>query len=176
MPNAAPLADVPSEAELALATEFIREPVLLGDEDASVALARGTARRRAIDQALAEQSEGLPAPSTAWRRRWSLLLGLERMLSVDEPILADGSTTLGPHQVDALSGTLTALLTENQASSAFALTENPLDKPIKGEGPSGKEPRQGRGDAGDAPKNGGAKTARASDAPGADAPKGRTGG
>ena len=89
-PNASPLADVPSEAELARAADFIREPVLLGDEDASVALAHGTARRRAIDQALAEQSEGLSAPSTSWRRRWSLLLGLERMLSVDEPILADG--------------------------------------------------------------------------------------
>ncbi len=146
MPNASQLADVPSEADLALATEFIREPVLLGDEDASVALAHGTARRRAIDQALAEQSEGLPAPSTAWRRRWSLLLGLERMLSVDEPTLADGSTTLGPHQVDALSGTLTALLTENQSSSAFVPAELDLDAPL---------PRNGRGKNAEKPVPGG---------------------
>ncbi|MBJ7471423.1 MAG: DEAD/DEAH box helicase family protein, partial [Solirubrobacteraceae bacterium] len=145
MPNAAPLADVPSEAELALAAEFIREPVLLGDEDASVALGHGTARRRAIDQALAEQSEGLPAPSTAWRRRWSLLLGLERMLSVDEPTLADGTTQLGPHQVDALSGTLTALLTENQSSSAFVPADVDLDAPL---------PRNGNGRKNGAAKNG----------------------
>ncbi|MDQ8046910.1 MAG: hypothetical protein REI11_20060, partial [Patulibacter sp.] len=163
MPNASPTADVPSDAELTRAAEFIREPVLLGDEDASVALAHGTARRRAIDQALAEQSEGLPAPSTAWRRRWSLLLGLERMLSVEEPTLADGTTTLGPHQVDALSGTLTALLTENQSSSAFVPAESPLDKPVKGEGPSGKEPRSV-----DPPKSR-ARGRRAGDAPDPDA-------
>jgi superfamily II DNA or RNA helicase len=39
------------------------------------------------------------------------MLGLERVLSEDEPRLADG-TTLNPHQVDALSGTLTALLAD----------------------------------------------------------------
>jgi superfamily II DNA or RNA helicase len=48
-----------------------------------------------------------------WRRTFSLLLGLERLLSVDEPKLADG-TVLSAHQVDALSGTLTALLAEAQ--------------------------------------------------------------
>ncbi|MBO9534390.1 MAG: DEAD/DEAH box helicase family protein [Solirubrobacteraceae bacterium] len=128
MPSAAPRTDdVPSSAEIKRAEDFIREPVLLGDEDASTALADGTARRRAIDQALAEASEGLPAPSTHWRRRWSLLLGLERMLSVDEPTLADGTTQLGPHQVDALSGTLTALLTEEQAHSVFVPDRESLD-------------------------------------------------
>ncbi len=94
MPSAAPrTADVPSAADIKRAEEFIREPVLLGDEDATTALADGTARRRAIDQALAEASEGLPAPSTHWRRRWSLLLGLERMLAVEEPTLADAPPT-----------------------------------------------------------------------------------
>lgn len=141
MPNASPLASVPSDAELTRAAEFIREPVLLGDEDPAVALAHGTARRRAIDQALAEQSEGLPAPSTQWRRRWSLLLGLERMLTPEEPTLADGTTTLGPHQVDALSGTLTALLTESQASSAFVPDAVDLDAPL---GKNGK-PKNGNG-------------------------------
>jgi hypothetical protein len=41
------------------------------------------------------------------------MLGLERVLSEDEPKLVDG-TVLSAHQVDALSGTLTALLAEAQ--------------------------------------------------------------
>ena len=52
-------------------------------------------------------------PSIDWRRKFSLLLGLERLLSEEEPHLADG-TVLSAHQVDALSGTLTALLAEAQ--------------------------------------------------------------
>src|SRR6185437_10720323 len=55
-------------------------------------------------------------PSTAWRREFSLLLGLERLMSDEEPKLADG-TVLSAHQVDALSGTLTALLAESQRSA-----------------------------------------------------------
>jgi len=51
-----------------------------------------------------------------WRRQFSLLLGLERLLSEDEPQLVDG-TVLSAHQVDALSGTLTALLAEAQRSA-----------------------------------------------------------
>ena len=43
------------------------------------------------------------------------MLGLERLLSEDEPHLADG-TKLSAHQVDALSGTLIALTTELQLS------------------------------------------------------------
>ena len=73
----------------------------------------GTPRRRALDSALAELDEGHKVPSTRWRRRWSLLLGLDRLLSQDEPALVDG-TVLSAHQVDALSGTLTALLAEAQ--------------------------------------------------------------
>ena len=41
------------------------------------------------------------------------MLGLERLLADDEPHLADGAT-LNAHQVDALSGTLIALLAEIQ--------------------------------------------------------------
>ena len=67
------------------------------------------ARRRALDDALREIDAGAKVPSTQWRRRYALLLGLERVLSEDEPRLADGAL-LNPHQVDALSGTLTALL------------------------------------------------------------------
>jgi hypothetical protein len=77
------------------------------------ALAPGSARRRALDAALAEVQEGRKQPSLDWRRQYSLLLGLERLLSEEEPHLADG-TVLSAHQVDALSGTLTALLAETQ--------------------------------------------------------------
>ena len=58
-------------------------------------------------------------PSTRWRRRYALLLGLERVLSEDEPRLADGAL-LNPHQVDALSGTLTALLAAVQNGQGVA--------------------------------------------------------
>ena len=75
--------------------------------------AAGTGRRRALDAALREIEQGRTVPSAKWRRRYSLLLGLERVLSEDEPKLVDG-TTLNPHQVDALSGTLTALLAAAQ--------------------------------------------------------------
>ena len=50
-------------------------------------------------------------PSVGWRRDYSLMLGLERVLAEDEPHLVDG-TVLSAHQVDALSGTLIALTAE----------------------------------------------------------------
>ncbi len=80
-----------------------------------MALAPGSARRRALDAALAELEEQAQYPSPEWRRHYSLLLGLERVLSDEEPRLADG-TVLSAHQVDALSGTLTALLAEAERS------------------------------------------------------------
>src|SRR6201987_1553520 len=106
---------IPSSAEIARAEKLVRERFLHDGEDPAVALAPGTPRRRALDGALAELEENPKAkePSTAWRREFSLLLGLERVLSEDEPKLADG-TVLSSHQVDALSGTLTALLAEAQ--------------------------------------------------------------
>ncbi len=60
-----------------------------------------------------ELKDGAKQPSVPWRRQFSLLLGLERLLSEEEPKLVDG-TVLSAHQVDALSGTLTALLAEAQ--------------------------------------------------------------
>src|SRR3954466_8304800 len=98
---------------IARAERFTRERFVHGGEDPADALAPGTGRRLALEAALAEIDAGARAPATPWRRRSSLLLGLERVLSEDEPRLADG-TTLNPHQVDALSGTLTALLAEAQ--------------------------------------------------------------
>src|SRR5436190_22406148 len=101
--------------DLERAEKFALEPFLLEGEDASVALAEGTPRRRALDAALAEIDAGRERPSVEWRREFSLLLGLERLVSEDEPHLADG-TTLSAHQVDALSGTLIALLAEAQGA------------------------------------------------------------
>jgi ribonuclease E len=112
-------ATIPSSADIARAEKFVRERFLHEGEDPAVALAPGTPRRRALDRALVELQEDPKAknPSTAWRREFSLLLGLERLLSEEEPKLVDG-TVLSAHQVDALSGTLTALLAEAQQRSA----------------------------------------------------------
>ncbi len=109
-------APLPSSAEITRAEKFVRERFLHEGEDATVALAAGTPRRRALDGALLELSDGAKHPSTAWRREFSLLLGLERVLSEKEPKLEDG-TVLSAHQVDALSGTLTALLAESQRTA-----------------------------------------------------------
>src|SRR4051812_25598602 len=105
-----------SPADLERAEKFALEPFLLEGEDAGTALAEGTPRRRALDAALAEIDEGRTCPSVEWRREFSLMLGLERLLSEEEPHLADG-TTLSAHQVDALSGTLIALEAETQAAA-----------------------------------------------------------
>src|SRR5204862_3822887 len=86
-------------------------------ESLEEALAPGSARRRALDAAVVEIEAGNMQPSVEWRRHFSLLLGLERLLSQDEPHLADGAV-LSAHQVDALSGTLTALLAEAQRNGA----------------------------------------------------------
>ncbi len=115
-PAAALAAQQVSSAEMSRAEKFVREKFLHEGEDAAVVLAPGTARRRALDQALAELQEGAKHPSTSWRRQFSLLLGLERVLSDEEPRLADG-TVLSSHQVDALSGTLVALIAESQRSA-----------------------------------------------------------
>jgi ribonuclease E len=120
-PVALAVASIPSSADIARAEEFVRERFLHEGEDAAVALARSggyaTPRRRALDAALVELEQHARYPSTAWRREFSLLLGLERVLSDQEPRLRDG-TVLSAHQVDALSGTLTALLAEVERSGS----------------------------------------------------------
>jgi ribonuclease E len=109
---AAKAAKAPSSADIERAREFAREPFLLeGEKPAD--LAAGTPRRRALDAALAEIDEGRETPSIEWRRDFSLMLGLERLLSEDQPHLADGAD-LSAHQVDALSGTLAALIADVQ--------------------------------------------------------------
>jgi ribonuclease E len=106
----------PNPAAIARAEMFTRERFVYEGETLEDALSPGSARRRALDAALAELDDGARQPSIAWRREFSLLLGLERLLSEEEPHLVDG-TVLSAHQVDALSGTLTALLAEAQRGS-----------------------------------------------------------
>jgi len=103
-----------TDADLERAREFTREPIVLEGETLE-ALVPGSARRRAIDAALAELDGGAEAPSPEWRREYSLMLGLERLLSEETPKLRDGAT-LSEHQIDALAGTLAALVAELEAN------------------------------------------------------------
>jgi hypothetical protein len=119
----------PNPAAIARAELFTRERFVHEGEALEEALAPGSPRRRALDAALSEIEAGNRIPSIEWRRSFSLLLGLERLLSEDEPHLADGAV-LSAHQVDALSGTLTALLAEiqrtgNGANGNGAVTDIP---------------------------------------------------
>ena len=109
-------AAAPSASDIERAAAFACEPFLL-DGEGPEALAPGTARRRALDAALVEIDAGNEEPSLEWRRNFSLLLGLERLISMEPPTLNDGAE-LNPHQIDALSGTLTELLAEQQVAVA----------------------------------------------------------
>jgi superfamily II DNA or RNA helicase len=105
-------ADAPVAAA-ARAGAWAGEPFLRAGEDPGQALAAGSARRRALDEALAEIDAGLAAPSPQWKVRFGLMLGLERVLAEEEPHTAAG-TTLRRHQVDALAGMLTELIAAAQ--------------------------------------------------------------
>jgi ribonuclease E len=108
--------------------EFTREPILLEGEQADD-LIPGSARQRAVEAALVELDEGRETPSAEWRRRYSLLLGLERLLTSEPVELADGAE-LTEHQVDVLSGTLAALTAE-------------LEDAVAAESPNGADPAPG---------------------------------
>ena len=116
-PSTAAPADaaVPSASDIERASAFAREPFLLNGSGPE-ALVPGTARRRALDAALAEIEAGAEEPSLEWRRNFSLLLGLERLIGDEPPTLRDGAE-LNPHQIDALSGTLTELIAEQQVAA-----------------------------------------------------------
>src|SRR2546423_3619350 len=101
------------------------EPFLHPEEDTGVVLAPGTARRRALDDALAEMEAGAAEPSYAWKIRYALMLGLERVLSERPPKLASG-TELRRHQIDALAGMLTELIAAVQAQPERDLNGNGL--------------------------------------------------
>jgi ribonuclease E len=85
------------------------EPFLEPDDDPVEAVRPGSALRRALEDALIEMDSGLAHPSSAWKTRYALMLGLERVLSEKPPRLASG-TELRRHQVDALAGMLTELI------------------------------------------------------------------
>src|SRR5256712_8171952 len=89
------------------------EPFLHPEEDPGTVLAPDTARRRALDDALAEIEDGAREPSYGWKIRYALMLGLERVLSERPPKLASG-TELRRHQIDALAGMLTELIAATQ--------------------------------------------------------------
>ena len=100
-------------AAAARAEAWAGEPLLHSGEDVELVLAEGTARRRALDDALAEIDAGKNTPSPRWKVRYGLMLGLERILSDKPPRLASG-TELRRHQIDALAGMLTELIAANQ--------------------------------------------------------------
>jgi superfamily II DNA or RNA helicase len=91
------------------------EPFLREGEDVAVVLGPGTARRRALDDAMFEIEAGRRTPSPQWKVRYGLMLGLERVLAEPEPTTKNG-TTLRRHQVDALAGMLTELIAAVQRS------------------------------------------------------------
>src|SRR4051812_27822678 len=112
-PTGPPEAADPVVASALRAEAWAGEPFLREGEDPGVALGEGTARRRALDDAVTEMDAGLAAPSSKWKVRYGLLLGLERVLAEPEPTTAAG-TALRRHQIDALAGMLTELIAASQ--------------------------------------------------------------
>ncbi len=89
------------------------EPFLREGEDPARALAPGTSRRRALDDAHTEIEARGRTPSSDWKVQYGLMLGLERVLAEQRPHLASG-TELRRHQVDALAGMLTELIASHE--------------------------------------------------------------
>ncbi len=122
-PTNYPSAADPLVAAAARAETWAGEPFLRGGEDPARVLAEGTARRRALDDAIAEIDSGAKAPSSKWKVRYGLLLGLERILAEPEPRTASG-TALRKHQIDALAGMLTELIAASQRYDEAATNGN----------------------------------------------------
>src|SRR5580765_6902300 len=120
------------------AGDWAGEPLLHDDEDPEQVLAPETARRNALDEALAEIEAGHDAPTSQWKVRFALMLGLERVLSEKPPHLASG-TELRRHQVDALAGMLTELIAANQRAD---------EEPLNGNGVEAAEPEEEDADFG----------------------------
>ena len=122
-PTLAPEAPDGLAASALQAEAWAGEPFLHPDEDPAVVLAPETARRRALDDALAEIEAGEREPSYDWKIRYALMLGLERVLSQSPPKLASG-TELRRHQIDALAGMLTELIAATQVEETNGNGEN----------------------------------------------------
>ena len=108
-----------SEATVGLAAAALRaeawagEPFIRPGEEPAEVLAEGRARRKALDDAVAEMEAGRRAPSPDWKVHYALMLGLERVITDHPPRLASG-TELRRHQIDALAGMLTELISRNE--------------------------------------------------------------
>ena len=151
-PTLAPEATDGLSAAALRAETWAGEPFLHPDEDPAAVLAPGTARRRALDDALAEIEAGRREPSYDWKIRYALMLGLERVLSQSPPRLASG-TELRRHQIDALAGMLTELIAATQVEPE--LNGNGAD----GRGGRAEDERRGRSRR---PPRGAGRGARAS--------------
>ena len=116
-------ADDPLVAAAARAEAWAGEPFLRDGDDPARVLAEGTARRRALDDAIAEMDGGAKTPSSKWEVRYGLMLGLERVLAAPEPRTASG-TSLRKHQIDALAGMLTELIAASQRYDEAAANGN----------------------------------------------------
>ena len=135
MQEATEIPTTASEATDGLAAAALRaeawagEPFLRAGEDPARVLAPGTSRRRALDEALAEIDHGRRTPSPQWKVEFGLMLGLERVLAEQPPRLASG-TELRRHQVDALAGMLTELISSHEKHQVDngngAVAEEPL--------------------------------------------------
>ena len=122
----------PMAATAVHAEAWAGEPFLRDGEDAARSLTPGSARRRALDDALAEMEARRRSPSPQWKVRYGLMLGLERVLADPEPRTASG-TALRRHQVDALAGMLTELIAASQREeetngNGHALADVDLDE------------------------------------------------
>ncbi|MFO7573040.1 MAG: helicase-related protein [Gaiellaceae bacterium] len=106
------------------AEAWFDEPFLHEGEDPAAALAPGTGRRMALDDAIAEIDAGQRTPSARWKVRYGLMLGLERVLT-QTPVRTASGTELRRHQVDALTGMLAELI---------AATQRPVDENGNGNG------------------------------------------
>ena len=121
------------------------EPFVQEDENPAEVLAEGRARRRALDDALAEMDAGRRTPSPDWKVRYALMLGLERVLTDHPPRLASG-IELRRHQIDALAGMLTELIArhedEAENGDGTALAEEP---PVEDEDEAEEEAGEDQG-------------------------------
>jgi ribonuclease E len=110
---------IPSESTDALTAAALRaeawsgEAFLHPEEDPAEVLAEGRSRRRALDAALAEMDAGRRTPSSDWKVDYALMLGLERVLT-DRPSRLASGTELRRHQIDALAGMLTELISRHE--------------------------------------------------------------